>query len=94
MDVLSELQSLLLGLMGWAATLIALEGASRLTANERRAMAVCCWVLWMAPAFGALTLNGVLTTDMAALYVGLTTLAIGAIELLGAIGGRPPRTRP
>ncbi|HMQ29595.1 MAG TPA: hypothetical protein PKD53_02660 [Chloroflexaceae bacterium] len=92
MDVLFELQSLILGLMGWAATVLALEGASRLTVNDRRAMAVCCWVLWMAPAFGALVLNGVLNTDTAALYVGLTTGAVGVIVLLGAIGR--PRTRP
>lgn len=87
-----ETQSLLLGLMGWAATVLAIESASRLTVNDRRAMIVCCWMLWMIPAFGGLVLKGHITTDTAALYVGISTGAIGLIMLLGALVR--PRTRP
>jgi hypothetical protein len=85
MDILLNLQSILIGLIGWAATVLVIENASRLTVNDRRAMIVCCWMLWMIPSFGALVLNGLITTDTAALYVGLTTGALGMIVLVGAL---------
>ncbi|NTU83628.1 MAG: hypothetical protein HGA45_30370 [Chloroflexales bacterium] len=89
--MLFQLQSFLIGLIGWAATVLVIENATRLTLNDRRAMIVCSWMLWMIPAFGALVLRGLITTDIAALYVGLTTGALGLIMLVGAI---TPRTRP
>jgi hypothetical protein len=92
MSFMFDLQSLLLGLMGWAATVLALESAARLTINDRRAMTVCCWMLWMIPSFGGLVLKGLISTDTAALYVGISTLALGLIMLLGALVR--PRTRP
>lgn len=92
MENLFDLQSLLLGLMGWAATVLVVESATRLTLNDRRAMIVCCWMLWMIPAFGALVMRGLMSTDTAALYVGLTTGVMGVIMLLDAIAR--PRTRP
>lgn len=92
MDGFVATQGLLLGLMGWAATVLWIQGAARLTPNDRKAMVVCCWMLWMAPAFGTLALRGVLSTDLAALYVGLTTGALGVIMLLSVLGR--PRTRP
>lgn len=91
MVMLFQLQSFLIGLIGWAATVLVIENATRLTLNDRRAMIVCSWMLWMIPAFGALVLRGLITTDIAALYVGLTTGALGLIMLVGAI---TPRTRP
>jgi hypothetical protein len=90
MTFLFDTQSLLLGLMGWAATVLAVENASRLTVNDRRAMIVCCWMLWMIPAFGGLVLKGLMSTDTAAFYVGISTAGIGLIMLLGAL---VPRTR-
>jgi hypothetical protein len=93
MEMIFELQSFLIGLIGWAATVLLIQGAERLTINDKRAMIVCNWVLWMIPAFGALALQGVLTTSTAALYVGTTTLALGGLVLLGALGGTR-RTRP
>ncbi len=87
-----EFQSLLIGLIGWAATFLVVENASRLTRNDKRAMTVCSWVLWMAPAFGALVLQGNLTTDLAAFYVGISTIALSMIMLVGAFVG--PRTHP
>lgn len=92
MDNLFHLQSILIGLIGWAATVLMIENASRLTVNDRRAMIVCCWMLWMIPSFGTLVLNGLITTDTAALYVGVTTGALGVIMLVGAM--LRPRTRP
>lgn len=93
MEMLFDLQSFLIGLIGWAATVLLIQGAGRLTANDKRATVVCSWVLWMTPTFGALVLQGLLATDTAALYVGATTLALGALVLLGARGGIR-RTRP
>lgn len=91
MENLFNLQGLLLGLMGWAATVLVIENATQLTLNDRRAMIVCCWMLWMIPAFGTLVMQSLMRTDTAALYVGLTTGAMGLIMLVGAVG---PRTRP
>ncbi|RRR71085.1 MAG: hypothetical protein EI684_12050 [Candidatus Viridilinea halotolerans] len=92
MEIFFELQGFLIGLVGWAATVLIIQTAERLNVNDKRAMAVCSWVLWMIPAIGTLTLSGILTINTAALYVGATTLALGALVVLGALAG--PRTRP
>jgi hypothetical protein len=92
MELLTHLPGFLLALMGWAATVLILENASRLTVNDRRAMIVCSWMLWMIPGVGTFVLQGFLTTDMAALIVGATTITLGLIMLMGAI--RKTRTRP
>ncbi|PDW04701.1 hypothetical protein [Candidatus Viridilinea mediisalina] len=91
MEILFELQGFLIGLIGWAASVLMIQNSERLTVNDKRAMAVCMWVFWMMPGIGTLALQGVLTMSTAALYVGITTLALGALVLLGAVG---PRTRP
>jgi hypothetical protein len=93
MELLDHLPGLLLGLIGWAATILALESATGLTINDRRAMTVCSWMVWMLPGFGTLVMRGVMSIDAAALTVALTTIALGIIVLLGA-RARPPRTRP
>lgn len=93
MESLFQLQSVLIGLIGWAATVVLALGSSRLTANDRRLMAVCSWMLWMIPALGTLVFRGLITTDVAALYVGGSTVLVGLVVLLTAIAARP-RTRP
>jgi uncharacterized membrane protein len=93
MDSLYQIQSVLIGLIGWAATIVVSLSASRLTVNDRRMLAVCSWMLWMIPAIGALVYRGLLTTDTAALYVGATTLFVGLIVLLTAAATRE-HTRP
>ena len=90
MDACWQLQSFLIGLIGWAATVLMVENATRLSLNDRRGMIVSSWMLWMIPAFGALVLRGLITTNIAALSVGLTTAALGLIMFVGAI---VPRTR-
>lgn len=93
MESFFQLQSVLIGLIGWAATVVLTLGASRLTVNDRRMMAVCSWMLWMIPALGTLVYRGLITTDVAALYVGGSTVFVGLIVLLTAIAAKP-RTRP
>lgn len=92
MDLLAQLPGVLLGLMGWAATVLLIDGAAQLTTNDRRAMIVCSWMFWMIPGMGTLVLRGLITTETAALTIASTTLALGLIVLLGAIAR--PRTRP
>jgi uncharacterized membrane protein YGL010W len=92
MEMLTQLPGFLLALMGWAATALMLENASRLTLNDRRAMVVCSWMLWMIPGIGTFVLRGLLSTHEAALFVAATTIAMGLIMLLGAFVR--PRTRP
>lgn len=92
MELASFHPGFLLALMGWAATILLLEGASRLTLNDRRAMIVCSWMLWMIPGVGSFVLEGLLTTDVAALIVASTTIALGLVMLVGAVVR--PRTRP
>lgn len=93
MEMLFEVPGFFLALMGWAGTVLLLESASRLTINDRRAMVVCSWVAWMTPGFGSFVLAGLMATNMAALYVGVTTMVLAVIILLGAARHRP-RTRP
>jgi uncharacterized membrane protein len=93
MATLYPLQSILFGLMGWAAMALAVMSASRLTNNDRRAMIVCSWMLWMIPAFGALVYRGLMTTNTAAIYCATTTVFLAMIVVVGSVV-RPPRTRP
>jgi hypothetical protein len=92
MELLNLLPGVMLALMGWAATVLAVESAARLTPNDRRAMIVCSWMLWMIPGIGTFVLRGLLSTDTAALVVAATTVALGLVMLAGAINR--PRTRP
>jgi hypothetical protein len=85
MELASFHPGFLLALMGWAATILLLESASRLTVNDRRAMIVCSWMLWMIPGVGSFVLEGLLTTDLAALIVAATTVALGLVMLVGAV---------
>lgn len=95
MATLFPLQSILLGLMGWAAMSLAVMNASRLTDNDRRVMVVFSWMLWMIPALGALVYRGVISTNTAAIYCGATTLTLGAIVIVASlIQHHPPRTDP
>jgi len=92
MDLIGQLHGFLLGLIGWAATVLVIEGATRLTVNDRRAMIVCSWMFWMIPGLGTFVLRGLMTTDTAALFIAVTTMALGLIMLIGAFVR--PRTRP
>ncbi|NJN16728.1 MAG: hypothetical protein HC822_10870 [Oscillochloris sp.] len=92
MEALYETQSVLIGLIGWAATVLATTSASRLSLNERRMMIVCSWMLWMAPALGLLAAQGLISADMAALVAGGTTLLLAMAVMFGA--RQRPRTRP
>jgi uncharacterized membrane protein len=91
MTMISSLQSILLGLMGWSATALLIINASRLTMNDRRAMTICSWMVWMIPAFGALVYHGVITTNTAALYCGATTLCLALLVIVTTVR---QRTRP
>ncbi|MEI7772875.1 MAG: hypothetical protein WCI67_22995 [Chloroflexales bacterium] len=85
MATIYPLQSILLGLMGWAATSLVVMSASRLTTNDRRAMIVCGWMLWMIPAFGALAYRGMISTETAALYCGITTVCLTLVVVVGSL---------
>ena len=85
MDLIGQLPGFLLGLIGWAATVLMIEGATRLTVNDRRAMIVCSWMFWMIPGLGIFVLRGLMTTDTAALFIAVTTMVLGLIMLIGAI---------
>jgi magnesium-transporting ATPase (P-type) len=91
MEELYQLQSVCIGLIGWAATSLLILGSTRLTINDRRMAIVCSWMLWLMPALGALVYRGLLTTQTAALYCGATTLIMAAIVAVSAVR---PRTRP
>jgi hypothetical protein len=88
MSAIYPLQSILLGLMGWAATSLVVMNASRLTTNDRRAMIVCGWMLWMIPAFGVLAYRGIITTETAALYCGITTVCLALVVVVSSVRTR------
>lgn len=76
MDALAQSPSLLLGVMGWAATVSLLNESNRLPLWQRRAMIIFTWMLWMIPAFDTTVYQGVLSTEAAMLYCGALTTAI------------------
>jgi hypothetical protein len=84
MEVLYEVQGILIGIVGWAATALAVLSSARLKPTERRMMVVCCWMLWMIPALGSLVYRGLLTTDSAALLCGSTTILLGMIAVFSS----------
>jgi hypothetical protein len=90
MEIVQEVQGLLIGIVGWAATALAVLSSTRLNPTERRMMVVCCWMLWMIPALGSLVYRGLITTDMAALLCGSTTIFLGMIAFFS---GWRPKTR-
>ncbi len=93
MELLDHMPGLLLGLIGWAATLLALENATRLTINDRRAMLVCSWTVWMLPGFGTLVMRGVISIDAAALPQPRAGGWLGIAVLLGAIAAARAKRR-
>lgn len=82
MEVLAQIQGLLIGLIGWAATALLTLGSSRLSPAEQRAMIVFCWTLWMIPALGALVYRNLLEINAAALYCGVTTVVLALLVTL------------
>ncbi|MBO9310645.1 MAG: hypothetical protein J7460_01100 [Chloroflexus sp.] len=81
-----ELQGFLIGLIGWAATAILAIGARRLSAIEQRAVIVCSWLVWMIPGLGTFVRTGILTIDAAALFIGISTVLLAALLLIGVRG--------
>ncbi|MGB9738720.1 MAG: hypothetical protein C0184_16490 [Chloroflexus aggregans] len=86
-----EVQGMLIGLIGWAATAILALGARRLADIEQRAMIVCSWLVWMIPGFGTFVRSGAMTIDAAALYVGISTMLLAGLLLVGIRGRKRVR---
>ncbi len=85
MDAIAQSPSLLLGLLGWAATVALINEAGRLTLWQRRSMIVFTWMLWMIPAFDTTVYQGLLSAEMALLYgvtlTGVITLFVSLMAL-------------
>lgn len=81
-----ELQGFLLGLIGWAATAVLAIGARQLSALEQRAVIVCSWLVWMIHGLGTFVRAGILTIDAAALFIGISTVLLAALLLIGVRG--------
>lgn len=81
----------LIGLIGWAATALAVLGWTRLTPVEQRAMIVFAWTLWTIPALGVLVYRGVIEINAAMLYCGATT---AVLALFVSLATHRWRTRP
>lgn len=86
-----EVQGVLIGLIGWAATAVLALGTPRLSSIEQRAAIVCSWLVWMIPGFGAFVRSGAITIDAAALYIGVSTVLMGALLLIGVRGRKRVR---
>lgn len=79
MEILTQIQGVLIGLIGWAATAVLTLGSLRLSTTEQRVMIVFCWTLWMIPALGTLVYQHLLEINTAALYCGTTTMLLGVL---------------
>ena len=88
MELFYQLQGVLIGLIGWAATAILTMGSTRLNEIEQKALIVCSWALWMIPAMGALVYRGLMTMNTALLFCGATTVILGLMASLSVIRWR------
>ncbi len=88
MDGLAQIQGLLIGLIGWAATVVLTLNSTKLTGADQRAMIVFSWTLWMIPALGALVYRNLLAINEAAFYCIGTTLLLGIAVSVGSIRWR------
>jgi uncharacterized membrane protein len=92
MEIVYQIQGVLIGLIGWAATALLTMSSSKLNAPEQRAMMVCAWAVWMIPAAGALVYRGLITADTAVIYCGTTTVLLAVLAMVSSISWR--KTRP
>lgn len=88
MELLYQIQGMLIGLIGWAATALLTMNSSKLSELEQRATMVCAWAIWMIPASGTLVYQGIITTDAAAIFCGVTTILLAVFASISAIRGR------
>lgn len=89
METLAQIQGFLIGMIGWAATVMLTLGSSKLNAAEQRAMIVFSWTLWMIPALGALVYRNLIDINAAAFLCGGTTLILALLVSISAIHWRP-----
>jgi hypothetical protein len=92
LDLVYQLDGLLIGIIGWAATILLTTNSTKLSALEQRAMVVCSWGAWMLPAAGTLVYREIIATETAIVFCFVTTLLMGVVASIGAIGSG--RTRP
>lgn len=85
MELLAQSQGPLIGLMGWAATVVLILSSLKYNAVQQRTLVVCAWVVWMSPAFGALVHQGWLTADSAMLLFGGMTVGLVLLVSVTAV---------
>lgn len=88
MEYVDHIQSLLIGLIGWAASVALIMGTTKISPPEQRAVFVLLWVLWMIPAAGALVYRGLITPDTAVIYCGTTTAVLAVLAMVSSIRWR------
>ncbi len=84
MELLTESPSLVLGLIGWAAT-AKLFYDSDLAAWQRRVMIVFTWLLWMIPAFDVTVYLGLMPSHTAVTLCAGMTMVLAMLVSLGSV---------
>jgi hypothetical protein len=85
MELLFNAPSLLIGLIGWAATAAVCVDSPRTTAAQRRVLIILGWLIWMIPAFNTLVRRGMLTADTATIACGGISVALTLVVSLSAL---------
>lgn len=82
MENLQHLTSLLIGLIGWAATTSLLCDTPQMQEWPRRGLIVFTWMLWIIPAFDSMVYQGLIQANIAVTYTAATTLALAVVVSL------------
>jgi len=69
MELLSPI--LLLGVVGWAATVKLILDTVRLTPLQQRVMIILIWMLWLVPSFDVAVYQGTLSSERALSYASM-----------------------
>jgi hypothetical protein len=85
MDLFYEMQGVFIGLLGWGATTLLLNNASKISQLEQRFMTVCAWTIWMIIGMGTLVHKGLITSNTAITFCGLSTIVLALLVTLSAM---------
>ncbi len=74
MPILMLTPSILLGVIGWAATARLIFDTTELSPLHQRLLIVFTWLLWMVPAFDVTVYQGLITSELAVPYGSAMTV--------------------
>lgn len=85
MEMFMEWSGPIIGVIGWAATVIVILRATRITLVQKHAIVVLSWMMWMFPGFDILVRRDLIHGDVAMNYFGGLTVVLATFVFLSAL---------